>query len=360
MTTMSNLSRDLVEEIHSRVPITSQRAVRSTCKRWNVLSKDQNYTKHLGPASKEIMLIMIRGCRAHLMSVNLHGVHNHKYLVDTSIKELGKLNQVEIFEVLHCDGLLLCVTKDYSRLVVWNPYSGQNRWIQPKSNNFHTLDRFAIGYDINNNQKVKVLRFYYWSDYVEYEIFDFKSNSWTVLDVTTDWKIHRRGVSLKGNTYFIAHERFKVDQEGEFLRSFDFTRERFGPLHPLPFHSCLDDSVILSTLREEKLAVLFKRCDACDMKIWITTKIDANTVSWSNFLKVDMQLYAERFRSPCRSFLVDEKKIVAVIFDIDRKTWTNYKPFMVGEDGYQGEVDLRDSELWMLMCSYVPSSVKIQ
>ncbi|XP_023641335.1 putative F-box protein At5g51000 [Capsella rubella] len=359
MTTMSDLSHDLVEEIIRRVSITSLGAARSTCKLWNALFKDQNFTKHSGTSSsaKEIMLIMIRGCRAHLMSLNLYDIHNRKGWIDVSVKEIGKLNQVEIIEVIHCHGLLLCVTKDHSRLLVWNP-SGNIKWIHPKSNNFHTLDRFAIGYD-NNNHKFKVLRFYYWSSHIEYEIFDFKSNSWRVLDVTTDWKIHRRGVSLKGNTYFIAHGRLQVEH-GEFLRCFDFTRERFGPRLPLPFHSCLDDSVILSTVREEKLAVLLKRFGEYEIGIWITTNLELNEVLWSNLLKVDVELYAKPFRFPHGSFFVDEKKKVAVIFDISRETWTNYEPYMVQQGGYYTGVDLKESDRWMLMCSYAPILMHIQ
>ncbi|XP_010489942.1 PREDICTED: putative F-box protein At5g51000 [Camelina sativa] len=355
MTKISDLSRDLVEEILCRVRITSIGAARSTCKLWNALFKDENFTKHSGTTSaKEIMFIMIRGCRAHLMSVNLHESYNHKVLVDLSIKEIGKLNQVNIIEMLHCDGLLLCVTADLSRLLVWNP-SGTIRWIhQPKKNNFHILDRFAIGYD-NNNRNVKVLRFYFYcwnpNSHIEYEIFDIESNSWRkLLDVTTDWRIHRRSVSFKGNTYFIAHVRLQVE-EGEFLRCFDFTSERFGPRLPLPFHSRLDDSVILSTVGEEKLAVLFKKSDECEIGIWITTMIEPNTMTWSNLLKVDVELYIERFRFPHGSFLVDEKKKVAVVFDTHRKTWTNYKPYMVRENGHYKEVDFKESNRCGCSCA---------
>jgi len=57
---------------------------------------------------------MICDLKACLMSVNLH---NHKDLADPSIKQIGKLNQVEIDSVFHCDGLLLlllCNPKDNS------------------------------------------------------------------------------------------------------------------------------------------------------------------------------------------------------------------------------------------------------
>ncbi|KAL9829338.1 hypothetical protein AtNW77_Chr3g0178061 [Arabidopsis thaliana] len=55
------------------------------------------------------------------MSVNLHGIHDHKDLVDSSIKEICN----SFVNVFHCNSLLLCVTKDSTGLVVLNPYLGQ-------------------------------------------------------------------------------------------------------------------------------------------------------------------------------------------------------------------------------------------
>jgi len=40
MTTISDISNYLVEKILSRAPITCLGAVRTTCKRWNALSKE--------------------------------------------------------------------------------------------------------------------------------------------------------------------------------------------------------------------------------------------------------------------------------------------------------------------------------
>nr|AFJ66192.1 hypothetical protein 7G9.8 [Boechera stricta] len=112
---LQELMEDLVEEILSRVPMTSLGATRSTCKLWNILSKDPSF-KHCGKAAKEIMVIMMYDFKACLMSVNLH---NHNDLVDPFIKPIGKLKQVEIREVFHCDGLLLCVTYEPNNSRPW-------------------------------------------------------------------------------------------------------------------------------------------------------------------------------------------------------------------------------------------------
>jgi len=46
MTKLSDLPGDLLEEILSRVPVTSSRALRSTCRKWNTLSKNESFTKN--------------------------------------------------------------------------------------------------------------------------------------------------------------------------------------------------------------------------------------------------------------------------------------------------------------------------
>ncbi|KAF3611603.1 hypothetical protein DY000_02049845 [Brassica cretica] len=57
MTRISDLSQDLIEEILSRVPLTCQRAVLSTCKQWNSLYKDEIFTKkHRGKAANDTVV----------------------------------------------------------------------------------------------------------------------------------------------------------------------------------------------------------------------------------------------------------------------------------------------------------------
>ncbi|KAG7582560.1 F-box associated interaction domain [Arabidopsis suecica] len=360
MTMMYDISQDLLEEILSRVPITSLRAVKSTCKQWNDIIKDPSFSmKYGGKGAKEFLVIMLNDFRACLMSVNLHGILDKKDLVDPFIKQIGELNQVEIYEVFHCDGLLLCITnEDNTRLVVWNPYLEQTRWIQP-INKFCKFDRYCMGYD-NNNNNHKILRFFIRFGYIEYEIYNFMSNSWSVPHTTTNWDISQycgRGVSLKGNTYFIAQKKREVEkvETEKNLHCFDFTSERFGPLLPLPFHYSIGNLVILSTVREEQLAVLFKRCGAYETKIWITTKIEPNTVSWSNLLKLDF-----KFDLLCGSFFVGKEEKVVVIRSVHGENITNNTAYMIGEDGYCKEVDLGESKFFPSIWSYVPSCVQIQ
>uniref|UniRef100_M4EEK1 F-box domain-containing protein n=1 Tax=Brassica campestris TaxID=3711 RepID=M4EEK1_BRACM len=72
---MSKLTTELVEEILSRVPMTSMRSVRCTCRNWNTICKDATFTKkHLSQTTTskgEILTVVMMNCSLHLMRVNL-------------------------------------------------------------------------------------------------------------------------------------------------------------------------------------------------------------------------------------------------------------------------------------------------
>ncbi|CAA7053020.1 unnamed protein product [Microthlaspi erraticum] len=394
MTKISDLPDNLAKNILSRVPLTCTRRVRFTCTRWNALSKDPSFAKkHIGGAAARL-LILRSEFKVWLMSVGFHG---RSHSVDPYVKE-GKLTslnnsesdqEVEISKVFHCSGLLLCLTKDRTRLVVWNPVLGQTRWIQPR-NAYHKHDVYALGYDVNKNQKI--LRFLdeLWevgNPYVEHEIYDLKSDSWRVLDVTPDWEIesYQRGVSLKGRTYFFAKEKILVEEEvveevveelveEDFLLCFDFTAERFGPRLPLPFHSYPEETVTLSSVRDEQLAVLYQR-DTSFVEIWVTSKIEPDEVSWNmlSFLSVDMAPLTgvpHLFAHYAGSFFIDEERKMAVVFDKDKEEDIYHTAYVIGENGYYREFDMEEDDFhyeedgeptdFPLVCSYFPSWVKIQ
>ncbi|CAN7027011.1 unnamed protein product [Brassica oleracea var. botrytis] len=166
MTMISDLPHDLEEEILSRVPITSLRAVRSTCKHWNGLFKDGSFIKnHRG---KEFLAIKSNGSQVCLMSINLHR--------NQPIKRIGKTKLEYTSRFIHCNGLLLFVTEEgnITRLVVWNPYLGQTRRVEPRRV-YGQKDVYGFGYDNNNNHKI--LRLVYRFEYnVTQELYDLKSN----------------------------------------------------------------------------------------------------------------------------------------------------------------------------------------
>ncbi|KAL0837719.1 hypothetical protein Bca101_089609 [Brassica carinata] len=154
MTTMSDLPQDLTKEIFSRVPLTSLSAVRSTCKSWNSISKSQVLCESAA-RRKQFLGFMMKDFSVCSMKFDLQGIQNEADFVDPSIKQVSVLDQVEISQIFQCEGLLLCVTRDKSRLLMWNPYLGQTRCIQPR-NTFLSGDQYALGYD--KNRKHKILR----------------------------------------------------------------------------------------------------------------------------------------------------------------------------------------------------------
>ncbi|CAA7057893.1 unnamed protein product [Microthlaspi erraticum] len=337
MTTKLDIPRDLIEdEILPRVSITSLRAVRSTCKEWEASTKTQ--------ILEQRRLIPI-------------------------IKQVSILDQIEISQVFHCAGLLLCVIKYNKGLVVWNPYIGKIKWIQPREK-YESFDVYALGHDKNRNHKI--LRIFFHNHRVlGYEIYNFSSDSWKVVYVIVNhewdmWFRQQPGVSLNGNTCFLAE-----DIEEEFLLCFDFTTERFGPRLPLPYD---EHNVSLSCVGDEKLAVLYQRSGICHvLEIWVTNKIDPSgvSISWSKFLgrfdgrvKVDIN---------GGSFFIDEEKEVAVILNIDKpkrnKTRRYQTAHIIGQVGYLKSLSIgealttdesEETYCFPLVCSsYVPSLVQL-
>jgi len=126
-----------------------------------------------------------------------------------------------------------------------------------------------------------------------YEIYDFDLDSWTTLDVSPHWHIIScdLGITLKRNTYWHAREMNSEENIVDHIICFDFTRERFRPLLPLPVSVGDHDYeyLTLSCVGEEKLAALFEHTESnpYELEIWITTKIEAEMVSWSKFLRMD-------------------------------------------------------------------------
>ncbi|CAA0394551.1 unnamed protein product [Arabidopsis thaliana] len=377
-TTMSNLPKELVEEIVSRVPLQCLRAMRLTCKNWNALLESQSFKKmHIGKeeeAARELgenRMIVMMDYNVYLMGIIVNE--------NLSIKSLGKLTCLhgskQISQVFHCEGLLLCILKDDdTKIMVLNPYLGQTRWIQTRK--YHRASEcegrdvynYALGYETNSgNRSPKILRFI--DDFhhhpenpaLRYETYDFDTDLWTTLDVSPHWRIISRcgGVSLNGNTYWGAVERNASAYIGHMI-CFDFTRGGFGPLIPLPFKARGLVFAPLSSDRAEKIAALFRTSKK--VVIWITTKIDATNVTWSNFFTIYIS-NLERNLS-CKSFFIDMEKKVAMVFDKEKGKKVAHNIInIIGEAGCVRKLVLKESgdkSCWPLVCSYVPSTVQIK
>ncbi|CAA7041687.1 unnamed protein product [Microthlaspi erraticum] len=262
---MSELPGDLVEEILCRVPATSLKRLRSTCKRWDRLFNDIKFTrKHFDIAPKQFMFILFNNNRFFSLSIKLQKLSPpRKVTDDLSLTDLhSTLDKMQIRRVFHCDGLLLCVTYEFNaRLVVWNPCYGQTRWI----NGYDIYTTYALGsYQDKKSSKdtsYKILSHRVYGDNQEFKVHEIDSDSsWRTLDLVLDFELPylHKGVSLKGKTYWIARDEKEL---GSFLISFDYTTEIFERLclpRQLPSYRNLS----LSIIREEKIAVLLQHFGA--------------------------------------------------------------------------------------------------
>ncbi|XP_010419429.1 PREDICTED: F-box/kelch-repeat protein At3g16740-like [Camelina sativa] len=249
---------------------------------------------------------------------------------------------------------------------------------------------------------------------LKYQIYNFNPDSWKDINIyltpDRDLRFYTRDVSLNGNTYWLVKRstnwfmqrpscslsRMKPFGEGRrfggraidrcklhfqnmyrlrvegrvrvrdsphfFLLCFDFTTERFGPPLDLPFDYRQDDSVSLSSVREEQLAVLCQRSDTLEMEIWISNKIEPEAASWSKlFVAVNLKT---RLTFPFEhgSFFVDRGEKVVVVFDRDLEM--HCVAYIIREDGYFKKVDLGEYiynyDCPVIVCPYVPSSVQIK
>ncbi|EOA28919.1 hypothetical protein CARUB_v10025167mg, partial [Capsella rubella] len=359
---MSNLPGDLVEEILCRVPATSLSQLRYACKQWNNIFNNRTFTrKHSDKAAKQFLVLMSKHVKVCLMRVNFYG--------DPSIEIKGEhgltnpqagLDDFRIFKVSHCDGLLLCNNIKYNRIVVWNPCTGQTKWIQIQSKKVRS---YVLGSYQDKNYgdttSYKILSFDGKKNN-EFEIYELNSNLWKTLDLTLDCetRLGDHGKSLKGKTYWLAS-----DEEQPFmvLVYFDYTREIFERLL-LPFQSIYYFAISLSVVREEKISVLLMHGDkdAPRTEIWLTNKIDdTKVVSWSKFLTVDKP---DHFIWDLIDFLVVEEKKIIVCCHFSSRGALPFKQvvYIVGEDNKVKQVYSGSTLSVPSLFYYVPSLTQIQ
>ncbi|EOA22270.1 hypothetical protein CARUB_v10002866mg [Capsella rubella] len=369
--TRDDLPEDLVVEILSRIPVVSLVRLRATSKAWNVLIKDgrvakKQYDNNEPRRPRHSLIIMLIAFRVYLVNVDLHQVYNNKVKIISqfSLKDptYNSLKEVDICNIFHCDGLLLCTTK-YSRLVVWNPCSGETKLIKPSR--FYESDIYALGKSSCNKYKVLRINQDYFTSrsvLVECEIYDFTSNSWRVVGKTSRWFIRDSkgcGTSVNGNTYWLANS--SKDTNRDFLLGFDFSTERFTSVSLPGDHRLYDRLIALSVTREDQklcmLAIQARWPTIGD--VWIATKIESSTgtASWAKFLSLDLIGKPVSFISVI-NFLLDKKDKVLVCRGKHRAS--TYFLYVVGEDNKCIQVDHHDPKsTCLLVVNYVPTLVQI-
>uniref|UniRef100_A0A0D3CH82 Uncharacterized protein n=1 Tax=Brassica oleracea var. oleracea TaxID=109376 RepID=A0A0D3CH82_BRAOL len=153
---MSDLLPELIEEIPSRVPASSLKPLRSSCKRWNTLFKDRRFAeKHFAKAQRNSHVIILKEFMFCPMNVHLKVV-----LPSVEFKEL-------------------------------------------RLEDFHSNKPEQVRYEnTKSGHTYKIMR-YYWkrteTNGTVVEVYEFGSGSWRVLD-DVNLEVPRSCVSIKGNT----------------------------------------------------------------------------------------------------------------------------------------------------------------
>ncbi|ESQ37099.1 hypothetical protein EUTSA_v10002868mg [Eutrema salsugineum] len=218
MMMISELPEELLQEILCRVSARSVKRFLSTCKRWNHLFKDKIFTiSHFHKSSKQFMSLMLKERGVCLMHNNIRRFSPVKVTYELNLIDPNScLDQIKIWRVFQCDGLLLCVTRNFARYAF-------GFYQDKKSNNSSFKISSCNGY--GERQKI--------------------------LDITLDFKLasFHCGVSLKGKTYCIAVDEKELDK---FL--------------------LYQTDLSLSVVREEKLSVFLKCNVTSKTEIWVTDK----------------------------------------------------------------------------------------
>ncbi|CAN8305414.1 unnamed protein product [Cochlearia groenlandica] len=368
-----DLPSDLIEKILLKVPATSLGRSQFTCKHWNSLVKDPRFIKkHFGDnLPRQSLIVTLTNDRVYSMSLNLQnnveptiGFTRKLNLIDTSENQ----EVDDIYEVFHCDGLLLCTTTD-KRLVVWNPCTGQNMWLEPRDPDTNFL-RYFLGYKTNKKlcPNYKILRLLFNNkSKLSWEIYEFCSNSWKVViddDVTPNCVILFHYVSLNGNTYWIVKPKNSINTTYYLLLKFDFSTEKFRFLpFPCKSHGIGKDGMNLEVVREEQLSVLHWIHHREEMDIWVSTKIETTHVTWSKFLKVGLNNIISLWPKIDARFFIDyDMKVVVCCYK--GLNFAGNLVHVIGEEENKfRDLSLGEStELFSCldMFSYVPSLVRFQ
>ncbi|XP_010424294.1 PREDICTED: F-box/WD-40 repeat-containing protein 1-like [Camelina sativa] len=337
---------EIFELIFGSVPAKDLKRFKLTCTRWNALLKDKRFIyEHLEQVQEHIIRITDK-----VRIINPASNADHSSLpLPKEFRGSGKLS-----DIVHCDGLLLCIFRHPKRLAVWNPFFNRVSWVTKSRKSYAVNDFYGIGYDGASRDNYKILRFYNKNIFEDdrfptdkydppVEIYDLKSNSWKTLDIPLDWCVYSPcvGVSLKGNMYWIAGE----NHGPPFIQSFDFSTERFKHMSLIPFVEGPYDNVALSAYRGDKLSLLrqhiYEEHDLGEIEVWVTNSVKDRVVSWTKLFVVwrpDLPSFDLGEDPPHSVFFIDQNNRINVTCS-ERLVTSGSKCvcvnlYIIGKDGF--------------------------
>ncbi|CAH8337802.1 unnamed protein product [Eruca vesicaria subsp. sativa] len=371
---------DIIEEIFCSIPIEYLTQFKLTCKQWHALLKDKRFIY------KYLDLVQERFIRIDHTVQIINPVQGARS--SSPIPEEFR-NIPEISTTVHCDGLLLCrCEKTRSRsckLAVWNPFLKRIKWIKPMS--FYSVnDFYGIGYSNVSRDEYKVLRIFHGELEDDersvvgpcepvIQIYDFKYNAWRIIvdDATLEWSIDPpcKGVSIKGNMYWVAHWNKKPKL---FILCFDFTTETFKVLCNVPFQCSVLDTASLSSFRGDRLSLLHQGEETTKIEVWVTNTLSGDdVVTWKKYLNVtnpDLPTLHTDDDLAHPSYFVDKNDSIKVlcegVMEDGADDYVCVSVCEISKDGIAkklietGRCDLRnDGRPFVCGCVYLPSLVPV-
>jgi len=348
MAHLENLPWELIEEILSRVPPKSLVRFKTVSKQWNALFDDKTFINN-----HKMTFRFILATKSKIYSVSIDPVIVVREL------PLGTpgLESLELKNLVDCNELLLCGKNNGA--VVWNPWLGQSRWIQPSLN--HSPVVFdGIVYD---NKKYKMVAFSgLW------KIYDFSSDVWRdhkskstnsstyVINVQT-------AVCLNGNLYWVCF-REKTDPLCYHIHKFGFSNRIWVRFCNLPFGRNHDgDALVLGVFRGDRFSLLKQCMVTKKIEVFVTeNKINhenGDDVVWKNFMAFSSPNLPDlvetvKFSNP--SYFIEDKRLVVCSRDSTGHAWI----YILGDNKLISKTRIDCVvDPWPLHCTFTPSLVPV-
>ncbi|XP_010467242.1 PREDICTED: F-box protein At2g14710-like [Camelina sativa] len=354
MAHLEKLPWELIEEILSRVPPKSLVRFRTVSKQWNALLEDKTFMNN-----HKMTFRFILATESKIYSVSIDPVIVVRELT------LGTpgLETLELKNLVDCNELLLCGKKNGA--VVWNPWLGQSRWIEPSLKR-SGMEFDGIGYE-NKNYKMAVFCPGNEDQTDNFcTSYDFASDVWIDLQSKSDEdSIYPESVvSLNGTLYWVC-SLDETDPLSYDISTFDFSTGLYSRFCDLPCgRNHGEDALVLKVFRGDRFSLLKQCMVTKKIEIWVTeNKINfenGDDVVWMNFMTFsspNLPELVETIRYSQPSYSIDGKRLVVCSCDSTGQAWI----YVFGEDKLISKTRILDYVVdpWPLHCTFVPSLVPV-
>ncbi|EFH60108.1 hypothetical protein ARALYDRAFT_319461 [Arabidopsis lyrata subsp. lyrata] len=342
------LSFLLIEEILSRVPPKCLVRFRTVSKQWNTLFDDKTFINN-----HKMTFRFILATKYRIYSVSIDPVI--VVVRDITLGTPGLAFKLK--NLVDCNGLLLCGKNNGA--VVWNPWLGQSRWIEPSLK--HSRMNFeGIGYD-NKTYKIAAS-----SPGIKYPNLDL----WTIYEFASDvWIDHdpepgnggsiyiESVVSLNGTLYWVCSH-YETDPLCYHIRKFDFSSGLFIRFCDLPCGRNHDgDALVLGIFRGDRFSLLKQCMVTKKIDIWVTeNKINENgaDVVWMNFMNFSSPNLPDLYSKP--SYFIEDKRLVVCSCDDTGRAWI----YILGDNKLISKFHIYCVvDPCLLHCTFIPSLVPV-